>query len=568
MKWCRPFVMFVAAAAVAVVSACSGTTDTPAGDQPGSPGTTTNQVNPMPRDRTQDGGRLTWPIDAMPSNFNYHEIDGTERDGHDVIAALMPSAHITDAGGTPHWNPNLLASEPALVVEPRQVVTYRINPKATWYDGTPITWEDFHWQWRALNGTNKAFRIASSTGYADIEDVARGQDDREVVVTFKHRYADWQAVYDPLYPASTNRNPQVFNEGWRDRPLTTAGPFKLEGINRTTQTITFVRNERWWGNPAKLDTIVFRTVLLDAQIDALANGEVDFMDIGPDANKYQRARAIAGVEIRVAGGPNFRHLTINGTSPNLQDVRVRRALAMAIDRAAIARAMLGPLGVNSQPLDNHIFMANQTGYQSNSGEVGRYDPARAGQLLDEAGWRLDGAVRKKDSRPLEIVMVIPAAVATSRQESELMQNMLNQVGVTLRINTVPSPDFFDKYIRPGQFDFTVFSWIGTPFPISSSRSIYAKPTADAKGALQIQQNYARVGTDEIDALYAEANAELDRGKAVAIANRLDGLIWQHVHSLTLYQRPELWATKRNLANFGAFGFAQPIVYQDIGWVRP
>ena len=81
---------------------------------------------------------------------------------------------------TPIWNPDYLASEPTLVTEPKQVVTYNINPKAIWYDGTPITWEDFHWQWRAQNGTNKAYQISSSNGYSDIENVARGRDDREV----------------------------------------------------------------------------------------------------------------------------------------------------------------------------------------------------------------------------------------------------------------------------------------------------------------------------------------------------------------------------------------------------
>jgi peptide/nickel transport system substrate-binding protein len=479
----------------------------------------------------------------------------------------MPAVFTTDASGTPHWHRDYLAAEPVLTVEPKQVVTYRIHPQARWQDGTPITWEDFHWQWRATNGTNKAYRVASTNGYADIESVARGQDDREVVVTFKHLYADWQAIFVPFYPASANREPGTFNDGWKERPLTSAGPFRLESIDRTAQTITLVRDERWWGRPAKLDAIVFRSIVPDAQIDALANGEIDFMDVGPDANKYQRARAIAGIDMRVAGGPNFRHLTVNGTSPNLQDVRVRRALAMAIDRAAIARALLGPLGVDPQPLNNHIFMANQAGYQDNSGEVGRYDPDRAARLLDEAGWPLVNGVRQKDGRPLEIRMVIPAAVATSRQESELMQNMLRQIGVVLRIDTVPTGDFFDRYIRPGQFDFTVFAWIGTPFPISSSRSIYAKPTRTASGDLAIQQNYARTGTDEIDALFTQANAELDPAKAIAIANRIDALIWQEGHSFTLYQRPEILATRRALANFGAFGFAQPAVYEDMGWVR-
>jgi peptide/nickel transport system substrate-binding protein len=553
-----------------MVAACGdgGTNQSSTSGAPARPGTTTNQINPVARDQVRQGGRLTWPIGSMPVNFNAYEIDGTEADTNQILEALMPRVFTTDASGTPQWHRHYLASEPVLAIEPKQVVTYRIHPQARWQDGTPITWEDFHWQWRASNGSNKAYRIASSNGYADIESVTRGQDDREVIVTFARRFADWPAIFNPFYPASTTRDPATFNDGWKARPLSSAGPFRLDSIDRTSQTITLVRNEQWWGAPAKLDTIVFRSIVPDAQIDALANGEIDFMDVGPDANKYQRARAIAGVDMRIAGGPNFRHLTVNGTSPLLQDVRVRQALAMAIDRAAIARALLGPLGVDAQPLNNHIFMANQAGYQDNSGEVGRYNAQRAGQLLDEAGWPMAGAVRQKDGRPLEVRMVIPAAVATSRQESELMQNMLRQIGVTLRIDTVPTGDFFDRYIRPGQFDFTVFSWIGTPFPISSSRSIYAKPTRGADGQLAIQQNYARVGTDEIDALYTQANAELDRTAAVAIANRIDALIWAEVHSLTLYQRPEIYATKRTLANFGAFGFAQPAVYEDIGWVGP
>jgi peptide/nickel transport system substrate-binding protein len=62
-----------------------------------------------------------------------------------------------------------------------------------------------------------------------------------------------------------------------------------------------------------------------------------------------------------------------------------------------------------------------------------------------------------------------------------------------------------------------------------------------------------------------ASQELDRKKAVALANQVDALIWQEVHSLTEYQRPELVVCKKNLANFGAFGFTRPWRYQDIGW---
>ena len=146
-------------------------------------------------------------------------------------------------------------------------------------------------------------------------------------------------------------------------------------------------------------------------------------------------------------------------------------------------------------------------------------------------------------------------------DSELMQGMLSQVGIKLNIQAVPTDDFFDKYITPGNFDITDFSWIGTQFPISSSKSIYANP----KGA-DIQQNYARVGSQALDDLFDKATAELDPKKAIDLANQADAMIWSEVHSLTLYQRPELVATKNTVANFGAVGFATNI-YEDIGFIK-
>jgi peptide/nickel transport system substrate-binding protein len=548
-----------------LICGCGGNTSTPR-PTAAPPAATASSINAMPRERLRDGGTFTLAMQQMPTNFNLSELDGANFDGAHVMGALLPGTFDNDASGAPAWNRDYLASEPTLSTTNGQVVTYAINPKAVWYDGTPITWEDFYWQWKASSGADKAYRIVSANGYENIRSVERGKDDREVVVTYERPYADWQSIFSGFYPASTNKDPTIFNEGWVERPLTTAGPFKLDNIDRTTQTITFVRNEKWWGRTPKLERIVFRAIDVNAHIEALANGEVDAVDVGPDANKYRRALAIEGAEIRVAGGPNFRHLTINSTSPVLADVRVRRALAMAIDRASIARALLGPLGVTPEPLNNHIYMANQDGYRDNSNELGRADPERAGRLLDEAGWTLKGNTRSKDGRVLEITCVIPGGVQSSRQESELIQNMLGQIGVKMNIDVVPINDFFEKYVTPGQFDFTVFAWMGTPYPLSSVKSIYVNPTRGADGQLAVQQNYARVGSAEIDGLLTQAGAEFDRSKAIEIANRIDTQIWQEVHSLTLYQRPELIAVKKGLANFGAFGLQGPWPYADIGWV--
>ena len=164
-------------------------------------------------------------------------------------------------------------------------------------------------------------------------------------------------------------------------------------IDTTAQTITVERDPAWWGDPAILDRIIYRVIDGDAQVDALANDEIDFIDIASDVNKLQRAESTDGIEIRRAGGPNFRHITFNGTSPVLSDVNVRQAIAKAIDRQTIADAMIGKLGGDTKKLDNHIFMRNQKGYQDNSGDLSKPDIEGAKKQLDDAGWTQQGDAR-------------------------------------------------------------------------------------------------------------------------------------------------------------------------------
>jgi peptide/nickel transport system substrate-binding protein len=548
-----------------VASGCGGGSDN--GNEGGGGGgeqasATENQINPVDRADLVEGGDLRWPLEEMPPNFNYNQFDGTLSANADVIEALMPAPFNFEADATPVLNEDYFTSIEVTSEDP-QVITYDINEDATWSDGTPITAADLTAQWQALNGSNEGYNVSSTTGYDQIASVEPGESEKQAVVTFANLYADWQGLFSPLYPASTNSDPNVFNTGWTVEPQVTAGPFRLQELDSTAQTITLERNPDWWGDPAILDRIIYRVIELDAQVDALANGEIDFIDIASDVNKLQRAESTEGIEIRRAGGPNFRHITINGTSPVLSDVNVRQALAKAIDRQTIADAMIGPLGGDATKLDNHIFMKNQEGYQDNAGDLSEPDLDAANAQLEEAGWTREGdtGTRTKDGQELSIRFVIPSGVATSEQEAQLVQSMLAEVGADVQVETVSSDEFFENYILIGDYDFTVFSWIGTQFPISSSASIYAMPQGE-----EIQQNFARVGSQEIDDLFDQVTQELDPEAARETANEIDALIWEEVHSLTLYQRPDIKGAKETLANYGALGFATER-WQDIGFTE-
>jgi peptide/nickel transport system substrate-binding protein len=528
-----------------------------------------NDVVPTDRADLADGGKLVWPIDTVPPNFNLNELDGALADNASVMGALMPGMFNIDALAQPVVNTDyatsvtLTASPPA---QPKQVVTYKLNPKATWDDGTPITEADFEAQWKALTGQNHDFQIASSNGYERIESVAKGADDKEIVVTFAQPFVDWQSLFSPLYPASTNKDPKVFNEGWKTKALTTAGPFRMASPPDTTaQTITLVRNDKWWGKRAKLDTIIFRKIDRDAQADALSNGEIDFMGIGSDVNRLKRAQDISTVRIHHSSAPNFNHMTINGTSPILSDVNVRKALAQSIDRDAVAKNLLGPLGVKATPLGNHIYMTNQKGYVDNSTSL-PFDLAAAGKLLDDAGWKMQGDTRMKDGKPLSLRLPLPPGSSVGKLISQLVQSMAQKVGIKIDVQSVPGDQFFPQYVSPGNFDIVLFGWSGTPFPVTSAKSIYVSPRKNPDGSQDVQQNYARIGTPEIDKLFDDAAAEFDRDKQAQIGNHIDQLIWAEVHSVTFYQVPDIVASKEKLANFGSFGFAS-VIYEDIGYKK-
>jgi peptide/nickel transport system substrate-binding protein len=551
----------LAAATALVLSACGGGGGGgTAGDVSGGvPPQAGNDINPVDYAQVRDGGDFFWSISSLPPQYNYNQLDGTERNNKYVIDSMLPEIFKGDAQSVYQIDPNYLESAELTSTEP-QVVTYKLNPKAAWYDGRPIDWTDFEAQWKALNGSNPAYVVSSTTGYDVIQSVTQGATPQEVVVTYSSKFADWKGNFLPLYPRETNSDPKVFNEGWINGPLTSAGPFKLESVDPTAKRLTVVRNEKWWGQPAKLDRIVYVALDQAAQADAFANGSLSWLDIGPSVATFQRAQQVPDVDIRTANGPNYRHITFNGAPGSiLEDPKLRLAIMKGIDRNVLTQSQIGPIVPTAKPLGNHLFVEGQEGYEDHSGVVA-YDSEKAKAELDALGWTLQGNVRSKDGRQLAIRDVIPTGTPVSEAEARIVQQQLAAIGVQVNIDTVPNDNFFEQFVNVGNFDITHFAWLGTPSPISSSSGIYRLTPGS------VDQNYGRIGNQKINDLLVQANAELDPTKQAVIINEIDQELWNIGHSLLTYQRPDAVAVKNNVANFGAKGFAD-YDYTKIGFTQ-
>ncbi len=540
------------------LTACSGGDEPPPSAGGEAEIGTTNDMNPQDPASLQEGGALRLALSGFPENFNTLHIDGNVADSAAMLKATMPRAFTIAPDGQPSVNQDYFTSVELTGTDP-QVVTYTINPKAEWTDGTPITWEDIKSQIDATSGKDEAFAIASPNGSDRVESVTRGADDRQAIMTFAKPYAEWRGMLagnTMLLPKSMTATPEAFNKGQLNAPGPSAGPFMVSNIDRTAQRITLTRNPEWWGATPRLDSITYSVLDDAARIPALQNNALDATGIA-SLDEMEIARRTPGVSIRRAPGLSWYHFTFNGAPGSiLADKALRMAIAKGIDRQTIASVTQRGLADNPVPLNNHIYVAGQEGYQDNSAVVA-FDPEAAKRELDELGWRMNGEFREKDGGQLVIRDTFYDASST-RQVAQIAQNNLAQIGVKLDLQAKGGTGFFSQYITVGNFDIAQFSWVADAFPLSGLTQIYLSTG---------ESNFGKIGSPEIDAKIEQTLEELDPEKARALANELDEMIWAEGFSLPLTQSPGNVAVRSDLANFGASGLGD-VNYTAIGFMKP
>ncbi|MEB3068849.1 ABC transporter family substrate-binding protein [[Mycobacterium] vasticus] len=516
-----------------------------------------SDVNPQDPASLRDGGNLRLSMNQFPPNFNPLHIDGNLAENAAMLKATMPRAFIISPDGSATVDNDYFTSVELTGTNP-QVVTYTINPKAAWSDGTPLSWKDIASQIHATSGADSGFAIATTNGAERVASVTRGVDDRQAVMRFAKPYAEWRGMFagnSMLLPASMTADAEVFNKGQLRQPGPSAGPFKLATLDRTSQRISLVRNPEWWGKRAKLDTITYLVLDDAARMPALQNHTIDATGVAT-LDQLTIARRTEGVTIRRAPTPAWNHFTFNGApGAILSDKALRLAVMRGIDRNTIAKVTQRGLTADPVALNNHIYVAGQEGYQDNSAVVA-YDPARAARELDELGWKLNGKFREKDGQPLVIRHLFYDASST-RQFAQVAQHNLAQIGVKLQLDAKAGGGFFTDYVNVGDFDIAQFSWVGDAFPLAGLNQISASYG---------EANFGKIGSPQIDAKIEETLEALDPAVARARANEVDRLLWEEGFSLPLIQTTGNVAVRSALANFGAPGLAD-LDYTAIGFMK-
>ena len=517
----------------------------------------TGDYNPLERDQIKDGGELTLPILEVPEQSN--SLHGNAIvDGTTLWRWYNPQMTLADGDGTWHPNPAYLTNVNAEEVDGKTVVTYDINPDAVFNDGTPIDWRVFETMWKFNNAENPDVVANSTDGYDQIESVTTGESDKQAVVTYKQAYPWWQALFDRvLHPSVADA--QTFNEGYLKNPHPEwgAGPYKVDQFDYNSGTVSFVPNEKWWGEKPKLDKVTYRRMELQAAINAFQSGEIDATVVS-DKDRLAVAKSMKDVNIQGTLQPTHWVLTANSKAPNLTDVKVREALFTGINRETLAQIRFNGLGYKENLPGSFVMFQNQKGYEDNFGSVVQYDQDKAKQLLDDAGWAVgsDG-IREKDGEKLTLRYVTFGDDNQGKSMAAATQKMLKDIGVDLQISERPSADF-SKVVANLDFDFLTSGITSyDPYGVMYFKYTYGSDS---------QVNKSGTGTPELDEQIAELEKLPTQEEQIQKANELEKEALKQYGIMPYANGPRLVASKKTLANYGAMAFAV-VPKENIGWAK-
>ncbi len=518
------------------------------------------------------GGTATMALDENLAGFNINTTAAAEFVLQEIMNMVWPQVFIVNNKLQPVLNTQLMESATETNTNP-QTIVYKLNPKAVWSDGVPITADDFIYNWQAQSGNTaytdvggKPYDTASTAGYSQIQSVV-GSDpaggaacdpgtaaDRNVgmcpngetiTVTLKPSFTDWRSLYINLVPAHISRT-VGWNTGFTGPQQTISGSwFEIQSYNEN-QSLVLVRNPKYWGTPAKLNKLVFQFFGDDTQlVPALQNKEVNIINPATvSLSIVQTANQVSGVKTATQPGLEFEHVDFNQADPYLAKTQVREAIAHGVNRSAIIARTVGQISKAVKPLGSRMLMPTQPGYKATSFA---YDPSMSSNLFKELGFKKgsDGYWQPnygpQKGQDLTFTIQSTSGNPIRSQTEELFQSQMKAIGVKINIQNYDANTLFGTNLPGGQFQIAEFAWVSTPF-ISANGSIYCSYT----NATTCLQNYNHAANSQVDSLMKNGASAASLSSENNQFNEADAILWHNMVTLPLYQKPQYWAWSGNL----------------------
>ena len=425
-----------------------------------------------------------------------------------------------------------------------QTYTYHLRDGLQWSDGEPLTADDVVYTIDRANEEGWFNHTATTQNLT-----AEAIDDQTVEIT--------SSVPDPKLPTMDIYivPKHIYEEisaddlgSYEALDGVGSGPFHLTDYTRG-QSWTMEANPNWWGGETYLDEIVFRPFANpDAMVTALQRGEIDAAHNIP-AGAVPVLEGEPNIEVVEGQQGGFDELALNagggpvpGGHPALEDLAVRQAINYAIDKEAIVDRVYDGLAepattMSPSPDPQWIpDIAEEDQYT--------FDPDRANELLDEAGYEDtdDDGVREMPGggEPLNFRYAVRSESEIAQPVAELVTGWLSDVGID-----TTTEQFNDTQLTPfiGRGEWDMFVWGWTPFVDPDPQLSYFQCDQTVQSADDPTNYYndANWCSEEYDELYVEQNQELDRERRVELVHEMLTLFYEDAAYVVLDYAPDLQA---------------------------
>ena len=470
----------------------------------------------------QEGGTLVRRIEADVDTLNMALIgSGPEKQVlsfiHDALVDVNERLELIP-GIAEKWE----------ISEDKRSYIFHLNPRANFSDGTPVRASDVVYTLKTI--ADPSTESAQLSGYFEGLDLARTRaiDEHTVEVAFDRARASQLAAFNIGILPEHFYGKGDFKNDFNDVVLGT-GPYVL--VRRDAgQQIILERRENYWRTKPFIQQIVFKVIPDDTVAwNAAKRGDIDETKMTSDQWQLERNRpeVVSTIDIKRFYSLDYNFIAWNNRNPILSDKRVRIALSMCLDRAAIinnvyfgtARIITGP------------FTPDQSAYDPDVPAI-EYHPEEAARLLASIGWRDtngDG-VLDKDGRPLAIEVLLSAGNKTSNLQAQLFQDSLKKIGVRLDLARVDGATMISRALE-GDYAATFLAW-GLdldPDPFSYFHSSQFPPNG---------MNIVYYANPEADRLMEQAREELDPDARIELYHQL--------HRVLAADQPYAWTVQPSL----------------------
>lgn len=495
-------------------------------------------------------GSVRFDLAADPANLNplFLHQDAASVEQQAARLAFLPFLDL-DARG--RLIPELVTRVPTVengdVSPDGRTIVYHLRPNVRWNDGVPVTATDVLWTLHAIMDPNVP--VPSREGY-DLIDRAYAKDPHTVVFHLKHAWAPAATTFFSygfrpqfVLPAHVlSKQAPLAQAPFNAAPTVGDGPFTFVSWKRG-ESLLYRANPLYWRGAPRPQRLDIR-VIPDPQTNLvmLRSGQLDWNLIAPVQQLTLRdAHDIAynDVSTAVVAGAVF-----NLSHPPLDDLRVRRAVAMSIDREGISKKIT----LGRYPVTNVLQPQFSWAYDPSVKEPG-YDPSTADALLDRAGWKRGaGGMRQKNGKPLSLVYVQFPESMTGVRVATAIQAQLRERGIALEVKSVSNAQLFLPSSRGGTLASGQFDMAYVPFTMGSD------PDDSSVLACSAPSNYMRYCNAEVDALEAAALKSTSMTQRKIIYARIERIVASDLPILYLFNADYIYAYRKQLQGFAPNAF--------------